>query len=373
MGRSRPIIVLIMVILISVTAGCAQQSAEKKPAGNGQNNKAPKELKSLGSDLDTVIAELDKKIKARSSGAMQQEIQLNPQTESGGGEAMTGQPAAGQPSAPQSGQPPGQQQNNQKQGSRGEGEESNGQEGGSGGGQGQSQGGEKSQNTVKTGPTGAQTTGPSAPSTEASNDWQKEFTSMRKIHESWNSLMPEAVEAGMGIEARHQFTAALEQLTQAITARQPEASMTAALELYKNYSDLPRFFPGADPPEFHRLKYEVMAAVYESSQKNWSKAEEHVPKMQEQWLYLGAKAKDADPKMLRRTEFSIMDLQNAIKTRQTDLIMIKGEIAMTNLSNLQSKITSPAGGPSQSTGQGQSSDQGPSSGQGGGISSGPGS
>ena len=385
MGRSRPIIVLIMVILISVTAGCARQSAEKKPAENSQNNKAPKELKSLGSDLDTVIAELDKKIKARSSGAMQQEIQLNPRTESSGGESQTGQPSAGQPSSQQSGQQQGQQQNNQKQGSQssstqkqkqssqGEGEESNGQEGGSGGGPGQSQGGEKSQNTVKTGPTGAQTTGPAAPPTEAGNDWQKEFTSMRKIHESWNSLMPEAVEAGMGIEARHQFTAALEQLTQAITARQPEASMTAALELYKNYSDLPRFFPGADPSEFHRLKYEVMAAVYESSQKNWSKAEEHVPKMQEQWLYLGAKAKDADPKLLRRTEFSIMDLQNAIKTRQTDLIMIKGEIAMTNLSNLQSKISSQAGGPSQSTGQGQSADQGQSSGQGGGNSSGPGS
>ena len=300
MGRSRRIIVLIMVILISVTAGCARQSAEKKPAENSQNNKAPKELKSLGSDLDTVIAELDKKIKARSGGAMQKEIQLNPQTGTSGGESQTGQPSAGQPSSQQSGQQQGQQQNNQKQGGQSSstqkqkqssGGESSGQEGEGEGGQGQSQGGQQSQNTPKTGQTGTQMAGPSAQPTEASNDWQKEFTSMRKIHESWNSLMPEAVEAGMGIEARNQFTAALEQLTKAITARQPEASMTAALELYKNYSDLPRFFPNADPPEFHRLKYEVMAAVYESSQKNWSKAEEHVPKMQKQWMYRRAKAK----------------------------------------------------------------------------------
>ena len=382
MGRSRRMIVLIMVILISVTAGCARQSAEKKPAENGQNNKAPKELKSLGSDLDTVIAELDKKIKARSGGAMQQEIQLNPQTGTSGGESQTGRPSTGQPSSQQEGQQQGQQPNNQKQGGQSGStqkqkqssqSESSGQEGDGVGGQGQSQSGGQSQNTPKTGQTGAQTTGPSAQPTEASNDWQKEFTSMRKIHESWNSLMPAAVEAGMGIDARNQFTAALEQLTQAITARQPEASMTAALELYKNYSDLPRFFPNADPPEFHRLKYEVMAAVYESSQKNWSKAEEHVPKMQEQWLYVGAKARDADPKILRKTEFSILDLQNAIKTRQTDLIMIKGEIAMINLSNLQNKISSQSGGQNQSSGQGQSSDQGQSSGQGGGSSSGPGS
>lgn len=163
---------------------------------------------------------------------------------------------------------------------------------------------------------------------------------MRKIHESWNGLMPEAAEAGMGTEDRRHFTSALEQLTQSITAQQMEESMTAALELYKNYAELTRYFPNAVPPEFHRLKYEVMAAVYESSQRNWSKAEEHVPKMQEQWLYLGAKAKDTDPKLLNKTEFSIMDLQNAVKTRQTELVMIKGEIAMTNLSNLQNKISS---------------------------------
>jgi len=115
MGRFRPIIVLIMIIVISVTAGCARQSAEKKPSENGQNNKAPKELKTLGTELDTVIAELDKKIKARSGGAMQQEIQLNPQTGANGGGAQTGQPSAGQTSSQQAGQQQGQQQNNQKQ------------------------------------------------------------------------------------------------------------------------------------------------------------------------------------------------------------------------------------------------------------------
>lgn len=356
MGRSRLIIIFILIILMSLTAGCGRQTSEKKPLENGQSKKPPTELKSLGSDLDTMISELDKKIKARSGVTMQQNIKLNPQTGTSGAEPQTGQSTSGQQQNSQ--KQGGQSDANQKQKQTSQGE-SSGQDSQSQGNQGQSQG----QTTAKTGQTGTQPQGAASQQAEAASDWQKEFTSMRKIHESWNSLMPEAIEAGMATEARNQFTTALEQLTQAITARQPEASMTAALELYKNYADLTRYFSNAVPPEFHRLKYEVMAAVYESSQKNWSKAEEHVPKMQEQWLYLGAKAKDADPKMLSKTEFSIMDLQNAVKTRQSDLIMIKGEIAMTNLSNLQTKMSSQSGGQSQSSGQNQSSGQGQSSSQ----------
>lgn len=375
MVRSRNIMVLIIIILVSLTAGCSRQSAEKKPSENGQTKKAPTELKSLASDLDTTIAELDKKIKARSGGPMQQNIELNPQpksTESQNGQSGTTQQqtspsSSGQTSTGQSSS--GQQQNNQKQGSQSANTQKQNQSQGEGEGQ-QSQAGQQQANgqtTVATGPTDTQAE--NAGQQAASSDWQKEFTSLRKIHESWNSLMPEAVEAGMSIEARNQFSTALEQLTQAVTARQPQASMTAALELYRNYANLARFFSTPVPAELYQEKYEVMAAVYEASQKNWTKADEHVPKMQEQWLYLGAKAKDADAKMLSKTEFSIMDLQAAIKTRQTELIMIKGEIAMTNLNNLQAKLSSQ----SSSSGQNGASGQSQSSGQGGGNSSGQGS
>ncbi len=372
MVRSRNIMVLIIIVLVSLTAGCSRQSAEKKPSENGQTKKAPTELKSLASDLDTTIAELDKKIKARSGGSMQQNIELNPQPkstesqngQSGGAQQQTSFSSNGQSSTGQSSS--GQQQNNQKQGSQSANTQKQNQSQGEGEGQ-PSQAGQQpatGQTTASTGPTAAESE--TAGQQAAGSDWQKEFTSLRKIHESWNSLMPEAVEAGMSIEARNQFSTALEQLTQAVTARQPQASMTAALELFRNYANLARFFSASVPAELYQEKYEVMASVYEASQKNWAKAEEHVPKMLEQWLYLGAKAKDADAKMLSKTEFSIMDLQSAIKTRQPELIMIKGEIAMTNLNNLQAKLSSQ----SSSSGHNGGSSQSQSSGQGGGNSSG---
>ncbi len=358
MRKSCMIVVFILVFILSITAGCSKNTAQKKPSENGQVNKAPTELQNISTSLDTIIAELDKKMKARNGISMQQQIKLNPQQKNGQqgetsqaqGGTTAGQQEGGQTSEQASGN---QQQNTQKQGSQSastqkqsQGEEQEGQ-------QSQTQGGTGTQSTSKN----QQTQGTTATQTQTANDWQKEFQGMRDIHQNWNSLMPEAVQKGMSTEARTQFSQALDQLTQAISSQQLEASMSAALTLYKNYADMARLFSTQVPAELYQVKYEIMAAVFEASQKNWTKAEEHIPKMREQWMYLGAQAKDVDSKMLSKTEFSISDLQDAVKTKQTDLVMIKGEIAMTNLNNLQTKLSNQSSGQGQSSGQNQSAGQ----------------
>ncbi len=366
MRKSRIIAIIILIFVFSIVSGCSKNTAQKKPAENGQSSKAPTELQSISSGLDTIITELDKKMKARNGGSMQQ-IQLNPQQKTSGQQGQTGQTQGGTPSGEQTlGQnqdqnTANQQQNNQKQGSQSAStqkqNQNNQNQGEQQGGQQQSQGGTSTQSTTQS-QTPQGTTSTQTPT--AANNWTKEFQSMRDIHQNWNSLMPEAVQAGMSTEARNQFSQALEQLTQAISSQQLEASMSAALTLYKNYADMARLFSTTVPAELYQVKYEIMAAVFEASQKNWTKAEEHIPKMREQWMYLGAQAKDVDSKMLSKAEFSISDLQDAIRTKQADLIMIKGEIAMTNLNNLQTKMSSQTSGQSQDAGQKQSSNQGQS-------------
>jgi len=335
--NSRNIMVLMLIIFIIGLAGCSKGSAEKKPSNNAeQKPKAPSELKTIAADLDTIISELDKKLKQKNALPMQQNIQLNPQEKSPGEKTQEGQT--------QNNQSQGEQNQNQSQ----EGEQSQSDQ--SQGEKSQSGQSNSSQTQSKQSQTSNSQTAPTK--TEPSKDWQKEFERLRNIHTSWNSVMPEAVQAGMSIEARNQFTKALDQLTQEISKQQPGPSLSAALSLYKNYADMAQVFSTSIPAEFYQVKYEIMAAIFEGSQKNWTKAEEHVPKMKEHWLYLGAQAKDTDSKMLSKTEFAILDLEQAIKSKQSDLIMIKGEIAMNNLKSLEGNLAKSTG-----SSQDESSDQ----------------
>lgn len=101
------------------------------------------------------------------------------------------------------------------------------------------------------------------------------------------------------------------------------------------------------PSEFYQVKYEIMASIFEASRKDWAVSAEHLPAIDEHWTHLKQQAAQSDPKVLSRTEFSVRDLQQAIKGQQMELVVIKGEVAMNNLKDLEEKLSS------QTSGQGQ--------------------
>jgi len=364
LNKSRNTIVLILILCMIALPGCSKSSAAKKPSDfSGQKPKAPAQLKTISTDLDTIISELDKKFKTKKMAVMQQNIQLIPQTgQSQSGQSQTGQSQSGQSQSgqSQSGQSQsGQSQSGQSQSSQSKSEQSQTDPSQSG----QSQTGQtpaKQSQTGQTQPAQTQTTQKNQTQTTQlqgqAMDWQKEFSTLKDIHSTWNILMPEAVGAGMTISARDQFDKALEQLTQDISNQKLEESISDALILYKNYADLTSLFTTSVPSEFFQVKYEVMSAVFESSRKNWSAAAEHVPKFKEHWVYLSAQSKEVDAKLVSQTEFAILDLERAIQSKQMELVIIKGEIAMTNLKNLEEKL-------SAQSEQAQSSSQSPSKSQ----------
>jgi hypothetical protein len=329
-------------------SGCSKNTAQQKPAGNSsseQKPKAPSELKTLSVELDQLIAELDKKMKAQEKSPLQQKSQLNPmaqnQNQSQGQEQGQSQSQSNQGQAQQSGQSSqssNNQSNNQNQSSN------------------SGQGGQSQQSQTATSAQKSPTQGTSQ-STPATTDWQKEFAGIKKIHTSWNSIMPEAVEAGMTVEARNQFNKSLDQLTQDVSQQKLEASMTSALTLYKNYADMAQIFSNSVPAEYYQVKYALMNTIFTASQQNWTSAEQMAAQARQHWAYLAAQAKDADQKAMSRADFAIMDLEQAVKNRQKDLIIIKGEIAMTNLKNLENKLSTQSGGQQNSGSQGQNQNQ----------------
>ncbi|MBC7075158.1 MAG: hypothetical protein H5T98_03570 [Syntrophomonadaceae bacterium] len=173
---------------------------------------------------------------------------------------------------------------------------------------------------------------------EQQGDWQKEESSLKKIHLKWNILEPEAMRAGLNPTSRNNFEKALNELTEAIGQHKLEESIFAAINLYKYYSDVAEVFETPVPPALFRVKYETMKAAAEAGRGNWQTAQQHSVKIQEEWEGLKTKAQEVEKNLTNRTEFSIFDFKQAVESQQLVLVMIKSEIVMRNLQELEKKF-----------------------------------
>lgn len=305
--------VLIVLIFMSAVLlpGCAKkESAPKKPETSmGQKPKAPPEIKKMLADIDMLIQELDKSTKEKMKSPVEQTAELEPQAQEGDRESGNQSQQGPSPGAAQ-----GQNQEEKSE---------------------QEQPGEQSQGKSE------QNAMPAASENQNQSPkdvWQQADKSIKSIHQSWNSLEPEAIKAGLEVNDRDNFEKALEELTVNISAQKNEASLMAAVSLYKYFARLTQVFATEIPPGFFQLKYEVMAAITEARQKDWPAAQERLPNIQEHWNNLKVQAQGIDTKLLNRSEFSIHDLNDAIASQQPELVSIKGEIVMKNLQQLETEL-----------------------------------
>lgn len=306
------LIILSLSLTILMPACSKKESPSKKPESSmGQKPKAPPEIEKILSDIDMLIAELDKDIKQKKMSPVEKAAQLEPQGQEGGGKS------AGQS---QQGQSP---------------EQSKGQNQGEPSSEGQSD--QQSQDKSKQSQAGMQTQG-------QQGVWQKADKSLKSIHQSWNKLEPEAIKAGLQIKARDDFEKALEELTLNISQQKSEESLMAAVSFYKYFAQLAQVFAMPTPPDFFQMKYEVMAAITEAGKQDWLAAQKHLPNIQEHWNSLKVQAQGTDAKLLNQSEFSIHDLMDAITSEQSDLVIIKGEIVMNNLKQLEAGLSKMSSG-----------------------------
>lgn len=292
LSRLNYLLVVLLAVVLLFIPGCSQKNApSKKPqASSDQKVKAPKEMSSIVSQIDQMIAALEQKKMISSRSVWQQKSKNGNQ--------------AG--STKSSGQSQDQSARNEKSG--------------------QNQQNQQSQSN--------------SGSEEQTAGWQAEVAGIKKIHQNWNQLEPEAVKAGLGLEERDSFEKALEKLTLAIGAQKTDDSLKAAIELYGQYANLVNVFQSPVPPEFYKVKYELMAAAYEAGTKDWESAQKRTASINENWNHLKVKAKAEDEKLLSRTEYAIQDMILALQSKEVDILLVKTEIAMKNLQSLEKKLSS---------------------------------
>lgn len=299
-GRKVIAILLALLLIVLMPVGCGKkQSASQKPQSSAaQKPKAPGVAEDILKDINTIIDELNRKVKL-------QNVPELTQTSQGGGE-----------------------------GSKGGGEQSQSSQGGgdSQGEGGQSQQGQKGEQQSSPGEGGG--------GQESTTDkWQKEKQSLKKLHRNWNSLEPQAAEAGLPENLREGFKQALNSLTLAISKQNPEESLMAAVDLYGQYGELTQVYTMPQPREFYQVQYGVMAAMAAAERKEWSAASISITEIEDPWAMLLPRISKQDKMLAQRTDFSLRDLQDAINSEEINLAALKSEIVLNNLKTLGGKLS----------------------------------
>lgn len=171
-------------------------------------------------------------------------------------------------------------------------------------------------------------------------DLKKEETHIKDIHAAWNTLEPEVIKAGLSTADSVAFETALDALTMYVSDKKMDEARLSAAAIYKPYAELSRVFSGPVPADYYLVKYEVMTTAIMAEQEEWDKARERLPLLEEDWKRLKTEANEVDQKLITQTDYAVTDMKNEIENEQTESAMIKSEIVMKHLKNIEGKLRS---------------------------------
>lgn len=276
-GIRHLVIILIAVVLLLPFHGCSRgQEAERKPAAAGSEKKElPSELKSIRSELDKLIAQLEQT-------AM----------------IMVDCPTSDDQS--------------------GEEEDSGGPE------EPKEQGGDSASKQQSSG--------------SSQEIWSQIGERVAKLHQDWNEAEAVVIKEGLSTDIRDKFENSLEELTISTDQRNVERSLFSALEVYRYYPEMVDLFESKIPAEYFRLRNAAMVIRYESGRTKWEEAQQEVPKLKTQWDIIEKNQAIENQQIRQKTENAVNDLENAVDKEEICLVEIKSDILMKNLEEIEKKL-----------------------------------
>lgn len=294
---------LLIITVFLILSGCSGQSesAQKPDQQKNQRAELPSEFKKIVSATEEIILQTDEKWKMRQPSLLRKSTPIHPQE----GE-QTGQGG-------QSGESGGKQ-GSEKQSSEGQGQ------------------------------SGQQDNQQSQPKQSGSNNenqvsWEKETKSLMEIHENWTTLQAQAMQAGMNNSIKSQFDEALDKLTAEINTENDIKSLLAAVNLYGQFAEIARLFEDELPPTFYDTKYQVMLVTAMGRQGEWDLAQTQSVSMLDEWDTLKHQADKAERTTVSCAEIAIQDLTRAVNNNSQELVAIKGEIAVKEITKLQEELS----------------------------------
>lgn len=319
-------ILVFFVISATLLSGCGQGKKEESEPQRAstqqqqQSEKIPDQLKSIEENVEKIFKAL---------GGPSVELKEEQDKEKGKEQQSEEQSQGGQEA-----QGNEQQENEGQEGSQKEGQE--GQEG-QGGQGGQSEQGQKDQQKQQ--------------KQQPQDPWQKIVPIANDLHYKWNAYMPEAVKKGADKKLIDSFGTALNSLTNTIIAKNKTNTLMAASFLYAYIPDFYSLYKTNTSPEVKRIRHYIRNSMLNAMTANWTQSDADINNLKSSWtLFKNVIEKDQQD-FSNKLDFSIYELDKAIKERNQPIIDIKGRIAISNIEELEKAMEKA----SENVGQNESS------------------
>ncbi len=298
MARKGLRLVLIIITIMILLPGCSGQSdsAQKPAQPESQRAETPTEFKKIISETEKIISLTEQKWRNRQPSMLSQSMPV--QQKEGNLAEQSGKQQQSGKQSPEDGQDQGEQN---KQHGQQEQEEKG---------------------------------------SDMQDSWEQETKSLMSIHENWTTLQVKAMQAGMSNTTKSFFDEALDRLTAEINAQNDEESLLAAIDLYGQFTEIARLFQAELPPSFYDTKYQVMLVAALGQMGEWETAQTQTISMQEEWDTLKKQADRAEKSTVNCSEIAIQDLARAVNNNSRELVIIKGEIAVKEMTKLQEELSS---------------------------------
>lgn len=163
-------------------------------------------------------------------------------------------------------------------------------------------------------------------------DWPKFEKMVAQLHAQWNTIQPNIVTQGATPEMQKSFSNTLNELTMTITRQELFSGLIAANDLYNKSISFERLLKMKSSTEAKKILYHGRDAVYKALNNQETAGEKSIEKAMRSWEIVKHQIKDQN--MINKFEFSLTELDEAIKHKDPNLIKIKAQIAGKNIQEI---------------------------------------
>lgn len=190
--------------------------------------------------------------------------------------------------------------------------------------QGQEQGQEQDQNQEK----GNQ-------KQKSSDIWNEISSLIENLHYQWNSYMPMIAKKGANNVLIDNFGNALNNLTNSLSIKNIEESLLSTSKLYSYIPNIYSLYRSKISPEIKRIRYYSRNIILVSKNEDWAQTESDMTNLKSSWnLFKNSLDKNQEDNSVKM-DYSLYELEKAIKTKNKLLVEIKGKITLDNIKNIE--------------------------------------
>jgi len=162
-------------------------------------------------------------------------------------------------------------------------------------------------------------------------DWIKINKTLREIHAQWNVYEGQAVKDGAPPETLTKFEEAVTHLSNTIFTKDEMKTLIAANQSYQYIPEFLNLYKHNKPPETKKMKFHIQQILFDSKMNKWDLSEMHLKGLNNAWTITQSKMKKENIQLNQRISNAIRDFENAVKTKNPQLVDIKAEILLKNI------------------------------------------